>query len=117
MGKNMKMDNNAIDRMVKSSKLKEDMMKRHSDKKDKMLEKAREEAALVQQRIDAQEKLMAKYSLEQKDGNKMVFKLDGESSQEKSFIHPDLLKEFEEDDMKKASSTNKPKKKKKKGKK
>jgi hypothetical protein len=117
MGKNMKMDTNAIDRMVKSSKLKEDMMKRHSDKKDKMLEKAREEAALVQQRIDAQEKLMAKYSLEQKDGNKMVFKLDGESSQEKSFIHPDLLKEFEEDDMKKASSTNKPKKKKKKGKK
>ena len=117
MGKNMKMDTNAIDRMVKSSKLKEDMMNRHSVKKDQMLGKAREEAALVQQRIDEQEKLMAKFSLEQKDGNNMVFKFDGESSQEKSFIHPDLLKDMEADDLKKAATTTKPKKKKKKGKK
>lgn len=117
MGKNMKMDTNAIDRMVKSSKLKEDMMNRHSVKKDQMLGKAREEAALVQQRIDEQEKLMAKFSLEQKDGNNMVFKFDGESSQEKSFIHPDLLKDMEADDLKKATTTTKPKKKKKKGKK
>jgi len=117
MGKNMKMDTNAIDRMVKSSKLKEDMMNRHSVKKDQMLGKAREEAALVQQRIDEQEKLIAKFSLEQKDGNNMVFKFDGESSQEKSFIHPDLLKDMEADDLKKAATTTKPKKKKKKGKK
>jgi len=117
MGKNMKMDTNAIDRMVKSSKLKEDMMNRHSVKKEQMLGKAREEAILVQHRIDAQETLMAKYSLEQKDGNNMVFKFDGESSQEKSFIHPDLLKDMEADDLKKATTTTKPKKKKKKGKK
>jgi len=117
MGKNMKMDTNAIDRMVKSSKLKEDMMNRHSVKKEQMLGKAREEAVLVQHRIDAQETLMAKYSLEQKDGNNMVFKFDGESSQEKSFIHPDLLKDMEADDLKKATTTTKPKKKKKKGKK
>ena len=117
MGKNMKMDTNAIERMVKSTKLKEDMMSRHSAKKDQMLERAREEAALVQQRIDAQEKLMAKCSLEQKDGTNMVFKFNGESSQEKSFIHPDLLKDIEADELKKTTTTNKPKKKKKKGKK
>jgi len=117
MGKNMKMDTNAIDRMVKSTKLKEDMMNRHSVKKEQMLEKAREEAALVQQRIDAQEKLMAKFSLEQKDGNNMVFKFDGGSSQGKSFIHPDLLKDIEADELKKTTTTDKPKKKKKKGKK
>ena len=47
----------------------------------------------------------------------MVFKLDGETSQEKSFIHPDLLTELEADDTNKQNKTSKPKKKKKKGKK
>lgn len=117
MGKNMRMDTNAIDRMVKSSKLKEDMFKRQDNKKVKMLEKAKQEAILLQQRIDAQEKLIAKYSLEQKDGNNMVFKFDGETPQERSFIHPELLKELEADELSKPNNANKPKKKKKKGKK
>jgi len=117
MGKNMRMDTNAIDRMVKSSKLKEDMFKRQDNKKAKMLEKAKQEAILLQQRIDAQEKLIAKYSLEQKDGNNMVFKFDGETPQERSFIHPELLKELEADEPSKTNNANKPKKKKKKGKK
>ena len=112
MGKNMRMDTNAIDRMVKSTKLKEDMSKRLDIKKANMLEKAKQEAVLLQQRIDAQNKLIAKYSLEQKDGNNMVFKLDGETSQEKSFIHPDLLKEIEADDTNKQNKSSKPKKKK-----
>ena len=114
MGKNMRMDTNAIDRMVKSSKLKEDMFIRQDNKKAKMLEKAKQEAILLQQRIDAQEKLIAKYSLEQKDGNNMVFKFDGETPQERSFIHPDLLKELEADEPSKTNNANKPKKKKKK---
>ena len=117
MGKNMRMDTNAIDRMVKTTKLKEDMSKRLDIKKANMLEKAKQEAVLLQQRIDEQNKLIAKYSLEQKDGNNMVFKLDGETSQEKSFIHPDLLTELEADDTNKQNKTSKPKKKKKKGKK
>jgi len=117
MGKNMRMDTNAIDRMVNSSKLKEDMFKRQDNKKAKMLEKAKQEAILLQQRIDAQDKLIAKYSLEQKDGNNMVFKFDGETPQERSFIHPDLLKELEADEPSKTNNANKPKKKKKKGKK
>ena len=116
MGKNMRMDTNAIDRMINSSKLKEGMLKRQDINKEKTLEKAKHENILLQQRVDAQNKLIAKYSLEQKDGNNMVFKLDGETSQERSFIHPDLLKELEADDT---SKSNKPttKKKKKKGKK
>jgi len=113
MGKNMRMDTNAIDRMVKSTKLKEDMSNRLDIKKANMLEKAKQEAVLLQQRIDEQNKLIAKYSLEQKDGNNMVFKLDGETSQEKSFIHPDLLKEIEADDTNKQNKSSKPKKKKK----
>ena len=117
MGKNMRMDTNAVDRMVKSSKLKEGIINRHSAKKEQMLEKAKQEAILLQQRAEAHEKLMAKYSLEQKDGNNMVFKLDGETAQERSFIHPQLLKDLGLDDEEPKSTTTKPKKKKKKGKK
>ena len=117
MGKNMRMDTNAIDRMVKSSKLKEGILNRHSAKKEQMLEKAKQEAILLQQRTEAHAKLMAKYSLEQKDGNNMVFKLDGETAQERSFIHPQLLKELGLDDEEPKSTITKPKNKKKKGKK
>lgn len=117
MGKNMRMDTNAIDRMVKSSKLKEGILNRHSAKKEQMLEKAKQEAILLQQRTEAHAKLMAKYSLEQKDGNNMVFKLDGETAQERSFIHPQLLKELGIDDEEPTSTSTKPKKKKNKGKK
>ena len=117
MGKNMRMDTNAIDRMVKTSKLKENMFKRQAIKKAKMLEKAKQDAIDFQKRTEAQEKLMAKYSLEQKDGNNMVFKFDGETQQERSFIHPDLLKELEADDTSKSNKPKPTKKKKKKGKK
>ena len=36
--------------------------------------------------------------LDKKDGNNMVFKFDGETPQERSFIHPALLKELGVDD-------------------
>jgi hypothetical protein len=117
LGKNMRMDTNAIDRMVKTSKMKEGMAQRHSAKKEQMLEKARIEAKLVQERIQNQEQLVAKYSLDKKDGNNMVFKFDGETPQERSFIHPALLKELGVDDEEPQPKANKPKKKKKKGKK
>lgn len=118
MGKKMRMDTNAIDRMMRTSKLKEGMNKRNVANKQAMIEKAKQAAELVRQRTEEQERLLAKYSLEQKEGGKMVFKLDGESSQERSFIHPDLLKEMEEEDaMKKTKAQNKSKPKKKKAKK
>ena len=117
LGKNMKMDTNAIDRMMRTTKLKEGMNQRHSIKKETMMENAKKAAELVRQRTEEQERLMAKYSLEQKEGGKMVFKLDGEEKQERSFIHPDLLKEMEEEDNKKKTPTDKSKNKKKKTKK
>lgn len=113
MGKKMKMDTNAIDRMMRTTKLKEGMNKRNVANKEAMIQKAKQAAELVRQRTEEQERLIAKYSLEQKEGGKMVFKLDGESSQERSFIHPDLLKEMEEEDAMKKVSAVKPKKKKK----
>ena len=119
LGKNMKLDTNAINRMTKSAKLKEDMMSRQKVKQEKMMENARREALLVQQRIEAQEKLAATFSLNSTSDSNYTFKLNGESAQEKSFIHPDLLKYIEEDankpdgeDKNKAAKKKKKKKKK-----
>jgi hypothetical protein len=72
----------------------------------------------MKKRLDEQDRLLAKYSLENKGENNMVFKLDGVESQEKSFIHPDLLKEIAEEEAKKLAgpSQNNANKKKKKGK-
>ena len=115
MGKNMRMDTNAIDRMVKTSKLKENMLKRQDIKKAQMLEKEKQDAINFQKRTEAQEKLIAKYSLEQKDGNNMVFKFDGETPQERSYLHPQLLKDLgiDDEEPKSKSKTTKQKKKKK----
>jgi hypothetical protein len=54
----------------------------------------------IRERLETQQKLAASYSLTQKsEPNNLVFRLDGEETQEKSlansFIHPDLLNETE----------------------
>jgi len=116
MGKNMKMDTNALDRMTKMTSTKDRMRAKVEQKKQqKELDQA-QELANMKKRLDEQEKLLAKYSLESKGANNLVFKLDGEDAQEKSFIHPDLLKEIAEEEAKKnmpneKTSTNKKKKK------
>lgn len=117
LGKNMRLDTNAIDRMTQTNKLKENMLKRNENRKQQKIEKERIEKELMQKRMEAQEKLIAKYSLDKKDGNNMVFKFDGETPQERSYIPPDLLKELGLDDDEPEKKVNKPKKKKKKGKK
>jgi len=120
MGKNMRMDTNALDRMNKMMSTKERMKTNAEQKKQ---QKAAEEAKKledIRRRVAQQQQLAAKYSLESKDDNNLVFKLDGEESQEKSFIHPDLLKEIAEEEAAartKTPSSNANKKKKKKGKK
>ena len=112
MGKNMKMDTNALDRMTKMTSTKDRMRAKVEQKKQqKEVDQARE-IANMKKRLEEQEKLLAKYSLETKGVNNLVFKLDGEDTQEKSFIHPDLLKEIAEEEAKKNTpSTNKKKKK------
>ena len=119
MGKNMKMDTNALDRMTKMTSTKDRMRAKVEQKKQqKEVDQARE-IANMKKRLEEQEKLLAKFSLETKGANNLVFKLDGEDAQEKSFIHPDLLKEIAEEEAKKntptdKTSTNKKKKKSKK---
>jgi hypothetical protein len=57
------------------------------------------------------------YSLQQgQQPNNLVFKLDGMDNQEKSYIHPDILAEME-NESKKPTEEPKKKSKKKKGKK
>ena len=117
LGKNMRMDTNAINRIVKSSKMKENITKNQEIKKEKELEKMKLMAEDQRKRAEYQEKLIAKYSLEQKEGNNMVFKFDGETQQERSYIHPAILKDLGIEDEEPETKATKPKKKKKKTKK
>ena len=119
MGKNMKVDTNALDRMTKMMSTKERLRAKAEQKKQQREMDQAQEIAQMKKRLEEQEKLLAKYSLESNGANNLVFKLDGEEAQEKSFIHPDLLKEIAEEEAKKnmpptKSSTNKKKKKNKK---
>ena len=54
LGQNMRMDTNAIDRMLRTSKLKEGMNKRNVANKEAMIEKAKQAAELVRQRTEEQ---------------------------------------------------------------
>ena len=86
-----------------------------------MRKKKEEEKQKLYERIREQNRLKQQYSLEQTNNpDNYVFKIDGEDIQEKSFIHPDILKEIKEEEEKEmkggnaADSTKKKKKKKKK---
>ena len=107
MGKNMKVDTNAIERMTKSSKIKERMRNNLNQKK---MQKLQEQLKLEEEKT--------KYLLESKDNNSknLVFKLEGEESQEKSYIHPDILKEIEQEEQKEKTITTSSSSKKKKNK-
>jgi len=106
MGKNMRMDTNALNRMTKQQATKERLLKK--------LEAKRKVALENQMRLQDQP---VNYSLKQgEQPNNLVFKLDGMESQEKSYIHPDILAEMEKEDKKEPTEPKK-KNKKKKGKK
>jgi len=112
MGKNMKVDTNALDRMTKMMSTKERLRAKAEQKKQNRVEEQAQQIAEMKKRMEEQEKLLAKYSLESRGENNLVFKLDGVESQERSFIHPDLLKEIAEEEAKKNSAPTKKKKKK-----
>ena len=106
MGKNMRMDTNALNRMTKQQATKERLLKKLEAKRKATLEN--------QMRLQEQP---VNYSLQQgEQPNNLVFKLDGMESQEKSYIHPDILAEMEKED-KRDTTEPKKKNKKKKGKK
>jgi len=118
LGKNMRMDTNKIDRMTKKQD-RINKMKENAEIKRRQQEIELERIKLQQQeQINLQNELRAKYSLDQKGENNFVFKIPGVDS-EKTFIHPDLLKEIEQEEneaAKKATEPKTSKKKKKKGK-
>ena len=95
LGKNAKINKGALNRLMKQSETKERMAKKAAARKQEMLRKQEEERQKVFARIREQNRLKAQYSLQQKENeNKLVFKLDGEEEQEKSFIHPDIEAEL-----------------------
>jgi len=108
MGKNAKVDTNAMERMSNSFKMKENLKNKMLQKKEQKILELERQKEMLRLRLEEQQNLMAKFSLEAKDNDNknLVFKLDGEENQEKSFIHPDLLKEIEEEDKKKQINSN-----------
>jgi len=102
LGKNMKFDTNALERMTKQASTRDKLRSKLEQKKQMQavdLEKRREE---IRKRVEEQQKLAAQFSVESKDSpNNLVFRLDGEELQEKSsanvFTHPDLLKDMEKE--------------------
>lgn len=122
LGKNAKINKGALNRLMKQSETKERMIKKAAARKQEILRKQEEEKQKIFERVREQNRLKAQYSLQQKENeNKLVFKLDGEEEQEKSFIHPDIEaeiireEELEKEKAKaKAAGTSTKKKKKKK---
>jgi predicted transcriptional regulator len=119
MGKNMKFDQNAMDRMTK----REDRISKMKNKADKQRQEKEHykqaEFEKIKQRIQAQNEARQKCSVTHTDDpNHLVFKIDGDGDQEKTFIHPDLEKIMQaEDEAKENTLAKKTKKKKKKSKK
>ena len=105
MGKNMRMDTNAIDRMTKQQSTRERMLKK--------LEQRKREAALQNEMRSPPAPMNYSVSSGQQSTN-LVFKVGGET-QEKTYIHPDLLADMEKEESAKTNgNTNAPKKNKKK---
>lgn len=118
LGKNMRVDTNAIDRMTKMQGQRTAIMKQHEAKKKKMAEEARMREQQRQEQIRIQESFAQAYSLENNGNTEdLVFRIPGQQGHERSFIHPDLLKEIEEEEKNEQSGKKSSKKKKKKTKK
>jgi hypothetical protein len=119
LGKNMRFDTNAMDRMTKQATTRDKMKSKLEEKKKATAEEFERKKEEIRKRVEEQQRLAAAYSLQSTESpNNFVFRLDGEESQEKSlansFIHPDLLKDMEADDKKKTETVGKKKKKNKK---
>lgn len=99
LGKNMKFNQGALDRMMKQEENKTKVKDRAEQKREKLKKEKQDEFEKMMQRKREQLALQQKYSVTATDDpNHLVFKLNGEEDQEKSFIHPDLIKMLEEED-------------------
>jgi hypothetical protein len=103
LGKNVRLDTNAMNRMSKMEESKARLRKSAELKKQQKVEEIQKQLEIRRAQVAAQAAVQAsvqaaaqaKFSLNPTEApNNFVFKLDGEDAQEKSFIHPDLLKEM-----------------------
>jgi hypothetical protein len=118
LGKNVKFDQSKLDRMMKREDNKKKMMDKADIRREKVKQEKIAELEQMKQRRREQIALQQKYSLTETDNpNHLVFKIDGEDGQERSFTHPDLVKMMEEDEQNKQNVGDNKKKKKKKKKK
>lgn len=102
LGKNMRMDTSAMDRMTKMNAKKEQMRKNIELKQQQKAQELLRQQEQMKKQAELQNTLRASYTLEQNtNNNNLVFRLDGAEAQEKSFIHPDLLVEMEAEDKQK----------------
>jgi hypothetical protein len=107
MGKDVRINKNALEKFTKMGETRDKMKVRAALRKQKEAEELEKKKEEIRKRVEEQQKLRAAYSLDAKtETNELVFRLDGEDKQEKSFIHPDLLKEMEADDKKKQQNTS-----------
>jgi hypothetical protein len=119
MGKNMKLDTNALDRMTKQQSIRERMRSKLDMKKQKQAE----ELEKIKERTRQQMENATKFSLESNSENSFVFRLDGEEAQQKSYkssadmMADMLIAEEEAEKSKAAAESTQTKKKKKKTKK
>jgi hypothetical protein len=112
-GKNMRLDTNALDRITKQASIKERMKTKLEMKKMQQAVSLEKIKADRQKQIELQNTFVSNYSLETTNSpNNFVFRLEGEGNQEKSFIHPDILKELEAEDTKKDGDNKQSQKKK-----
>jgi hypothetical protein len=94
LGKNMKLDTNALNRMSQQAATRERIKKKLEAKQQADIEKAKANFTLNSTATP----------------NNLVFKLDGAETQEKSFIHPDLIAEMNAPPSDKKKKKNKNKK-------
>jgi hypothetical protein len=113
LGKNMRIDQNAVNRMTSKKTMAEKAKKHVELKRQKQLLEQQRQQEMKEQQLKQQEEIMKKYNVET-NGNsgEFVYRIDGVERQEKSFIHPDLLKEMEEEEKTTAKKSSKNKKKK-----
>ena len=118
LGKSAKFDKNKMNQLLKREENRNKMKGRAEQRKEKMQKEKADEFQKAMQRRREQVALQQKYLSATDDPNHMVFKIDGEENQDKSFIHPDIEKMLEEEDAEKlakeeSKKNNKKKKKKK----
>jgi len=118
LGKGAKFDKNKMNQMLQREENKNKMKERADQRREKTKKEKAAEFHKAMERRREQIALQQQYLSATDDPNHLVFKLDGEENQDKSFIHPDIEKLIEEEEAEKAakeeSKQNKKKKKKKK---